>query len=378
MQLTPSKSQQDEAEKTLLGVKGEKEVQLTPSKCLSCSFCERISPILLTCLASPKYFTEEAANGCDRFTKQEQAQSEAEEIEEIPKRPRRRRGSGSGTFITTYANHGKYGKKYPQISYQVEFAGKKRSIYLIPEKIKKIQKLDRQGLPISEILEAIDSPKARKILKEYKDFLESKEVQLTPSKLQQGETEKTLLGVNKKEEVQLTPSKSQQGETEKTLLGVNGEKEVQLTPSKCLSCSFCERISPILLTCLASPKYFTQEAVKECDRFTKQEQAQSEAEEIEEIPKRPRRRRGSGSGTFITTYANHGKYGKKYPQISYQVEFAGKKRSIYLIPEKIKKIQKLDRQGLPISEILEAIDSPKARKILKEYKDFMESKEEKI
>ena len=174
--LTPSKLQQDEAdEKTLLGAKGEEEVQLTPSKCLSCSFCERISPILLTCLASPKYFTEEAANGCDRFTKQEQAQSEAEEIEEIPKRPRRRRGSGSGTFITTYANKTKYGKKYPQISYQVEFAGKKRSIYLIPEKIKKIQKLDRQGLPISEILEAIDSPKARKILKEYKDFLESKE-----------------------------------------------------------------------------------------------------------------------------------------------------------------------------------------------------------
>jgi hypothetical protein len=201
---------------------------------------------------------------------------------------------------------------------------------------------------------------------------------LTPSKLQQGETEKTLLGVNGEKEVQLTPSKLQQGETEKTLLGVNGEKEAQLTPSKCLSCSLCERISPILLTCLASPKYFTEEAAKECDRFTKQEQAQSEAEEIEEISKRPRRRRGSGSGTFITTYANHGKYGKKYPQISYQVEFAGKKRSIYLIPEKIKKIQKLDRQGLPISEILEAIDSPKARKILKEYKDFMESKEEKI
>ena len=201
---------------------------------------------------------------------------------------------------------------------------------------------------------------------------------LTPSKLQQGETEKTLLGVNGEKEVQLTPSKSQQDEAEKTLLGVKGEKEVQLTPSKCLSCSLCERISPILLTCLASPKYFTEEAANGCDRFTKQEQAQSEAEEIKEIPKRPRRRRGSGSGTFITTYANHGKYGKKYPQISYQVEFAGKKRSIYLIPEKIKKIQKLDRQGLPISEILEAIDSPKARKILKEYKDFMESKEEKI
>jgi hypothetical protein len=202
---------------------------------------------------------------------------------------------------------------------------------------------------------------------------------LTPSKLQQDEAdEKTLLGAKGEKEVQLTPSKSQQDEAEKTLLGVKGEKEVQLTPSKCLSCSLCERISPILLTCLASPKYFTEEAAKECDRFTKQEQAQSEAEEIEEISKRPRRRRGSGSGTFITTYANHGKYGKKYPQISYQVEFAGKKRSIYLIPEKIKKIQKLDRQGLPISEILEAIDSPKARKILKEYKDFMESKEEKI
>jgi hypothetical protein len=207
---------------------------------------------------------------------------------------------------------------------------------------------------------------------------EKEEAQLTPSKLQQGETEKTLLGVNGEKEFDLTPSKLQQGETEKTLLGVNGEKEAQLTPSKCLSCSLCERISPILLTCLASPKYFTEEAANGCDRFTKQEQAQSEAEEIEEISKRPRRRRGSGSGTFITTYANHGKYGKKYPQISYQVEFAGKKRSIYLIPEKIKKIQKLDRQGLPISEILEAIDSPKARKILKEYKDFMESKEEKI
>jgi hypothetical protein len=207
---------------------------------------------------------------------------------------------------------------------------------------------------------------------------EKEEAQLTPSKLQQGETEKTLLGVNGEKEVQLTPSKSQQGETEKTLLGVNKKEEVHLTPSKCLSCSLCERISPILLTCLASPKYFTEEAANGCDRFTKQEQAQSEAEEIKEIPKRPRRRRGSGSGTFITTYANQGKYGKKYPQISYQVEFAGKKRSIYLIPEKIKKIQKLDRQGLPISEILEAIDSPKARKILKEYKDFMESKEEKI
>lgn len=149
----------------------------------------------------------------------------------------------------------------------------------------------------------------------------------------------------------------------------------ELTPSKCLSCSFCERISSILFTCLASPKYFTEETAKECERFTSI--ASKPEGNLETIPKRPRRRRGTGSGTFITTYANQGKYGKKYPQISYQVEFAGKKRSIYVIAEKIEQIQELDRQGLPISEILEAINSPKAREILKEYKDFLESKEEK-
>ncbi|MFM6630074.1 MAG: hypothetical protein ACKPJC_11090, partial [Microcystis panniformis] len=164
------------------------------------------------------------------------------------------------------------------------------------------------------------------------------EMQLSPSKLQQGETDKTLLGLNGvKEEVQLSPSKLQQGETNKTLLGLNGVKEeVQLSPSKCLSCSFCERISSILLTCLATPKYFTEETAKECERFTPIALAENQPEgNLEAIPKRPRRRRGSGSGTFITTYANHGKYGKKYPQISYQVKFAGKKRSIYVIAEKI-------------------------------------------
>jgi hypothetical protein len=180
---------------------------------------------------------------------------------------------------------------------------------------------------------------------------------------------------------ELTPSKSAPDGTEKTLLGVNEAKEPasmeELTPSKCLSCSFCQRISPILLTCLASPKYFTEESAKECDRFTPIAPKIQPEGNLETIPKRPRRRRGSGSGTFITTYANKTKYGKKYPQISYQVEFAGKKRSIYLIPEKIEQMQELDRQGLPINEILEAIDSPKARKILKEYKDFLESKEEK-
>ncbi|WP_159254495.1 hypothetical protein [Microcystis aeruginosa] len=173
--------------------------------------------------------------------------------------------------------------------------------------------------------------------------------------------------------MQLTPSKLQQDETDKTLLGVNENKEeVQLTPSKCLSCCFCQRISSILLTCLASPKYFTEETAKECERFTPIGQAPKIAETLSEaegnLPKRPRRRRGTGSGTFITTYANHGKYGKKYPQISYQVEFGGKKRSIYVIAEKIKQIQELDRLGKPISEILEAINSPKSRKVLREYR----------
>ena len=212
---------------------------------------------------------------------------------------------------------------------------------------------------------------------------------LTPSNSPQGETEKTLLGVSENKQAsmeELAPSKLQQGETEKTLLGVNEVKEeMQLTPSKCLSCSFCQRISSILFTCLATPKYFTEETAKECERFTPiapKTQPEgftlSEAEgNLEAIPKRRRRRRGSGSGTFITTYANHGKYGKKYPQISYQVEFGGKKRSIYVIAEKIEQVQKLDRLGKPINEILEAINSPKARKTLKEYKDFLESKEEK-
>ncbi|MCA2552751.1 MAG: hypothetical protein IM466_03125 [Microcystis sp. M04BS1] len=177
----------------------------------------------------------------------------------------------------------------------------------------------------------------------------------------------------------LIPSNLQKSEADETLLGVNDKNKQasmeELTPSKCLSCSFCQRISSILFTCLASPKYFTEETAKECDRFTPI--ASKPEGNLKEIPKRPRRRRGTGSGTFITTYANKTKYGKKYPQISYQVEFGGKKRSIYVIAEKIEQAQELDRLGKPINEILEAIDSPKARKVLREYKDFLESKEEK-
>ena len=228
-------------------------------------------------------------------------------------------------------------------------------------------------------LEKWEQSKGKRILLRETEPRTLFEMELTPSKPPQGETDKTLLGVNGvKEEMELTPSKPPQGETEKLLLGVNGNKQAsmeELTPSKCLSCSLCQRISSILLTCLASPKYFTEENAKECERFTP---IASKPEGNLEATKRPRRRRGSGSGTFITTYANHGKYGKKYPQISYQVEFGGKKRSIYVIAEKIEQVQELDRLGKPISEILEAIDSPKARKTLKEYKDFLESKEEKI
>jgi hypothetical protein len=90
------------------------------------------------------------------------------------KRPRRAKGQGSGYLITTYANQGKYGQKYPQIFYQVEFGKRKRSIYLPPEKVEKVRELDRAGKPIKEILEAIDSPKAREVLEEYGRYLEKR------------------------------------------------------------------------------------------------------------------------------------------------------------------------------------------------------------
>jgi hypothetical protein len=90
------------------------------------------------------------------------------------KRPRRAKGQGSGYLITTYANQGKYGQKYPQIFYQVEFGKRKRSIYLPPEKVEKVRELDRAGKPIREILEAIDSPKSREVLEEYGRYLEKR------------------------------------------------------------------------------------------------------------------------------------------------------------------------------------------------------------
>ncbi|NCR22910.1 MAG: hypothetical protein GPJ27_13705 [Microcystis aeruginosa L111-01] len=38
----------------------------------------------------------------------------------------------------------------------------------------RIRELDRMGRPIGEILEAIDSPKAREVLEEYQQFLRNK------------------------------------------------------------------------------------------------------------------------------------------------------------------------------------------------------------
>ena len=90
------------------------------------------------------------------------------------KRPRRRRGEGSGYLITTYSQQAKYGRKYLQTFYQVEFGKRKRSIYLASEKVDRIRQLDRMGRPIDGILEAIDSPKAREVLAEYRDFLKNK------------------------------------------------------------------------------------------------------------------------------------------------------------------------------------------------------------
>ena len=90
------------------------------------------------------------------------------------KRPRRRRGEGSGYLITTYSQQAKYGRKYLQTFYQVEFGKRKRSIYLASEKVDRIRELDRMGKSIGEILEAIDSPKAREVLAEYRDFLKNK------------------------------------------------------------------------------------------------------------------------------------------------------------------------------------------------------------
>lgn len=91
-----------------------------------------------------------------------------------PTKKRRPKGEGSGTFITSYANQGKYGNKYPQISYQVEFGGKKRSIYLSKDKVDLIKSLHAAHKPIVEILGAIGSPKADLVARDYQEYLASR------------------------------------------------------------------------------------------------------------------------------------------------------------------------------------------------------------
>jgi len=87
------------------------------------------------------------------------------------KRPRRSKGQGSGYFITRYAQSGKYGKKYPQTYYQVEFGKLKRSIFIAQTDVGRIMAINAAGEPIQKILEAINSPKAKEVAEEYCQYL---------------------------------------------------------------------------------------------------------------------------------------------------------------------------------------------------------------
>jgi len=87
------------------------------------------------------------------------------------KRPRRSKGQGSGYFITRYAQSRKYGKKYPQTYYQVEFGKLKRSIFIAQTDVRRIMAINAAGEPIQKILEAINSPKAKEVAEEYRHYL---------------------------------------------------------------------------------------------------------------------------------------------------------------------------------------------------------------
>ena len=87
------------------------------------------------------------------------------------KRPRRSKGQGSGYFITRYAQSGKYGKKYPQTYYQVEFGKLKRSIFIAQTDVQRIMAINAAGEPIQRILEAISSPKAKEVAEQYRQYL---------------------------------------------------------------------------------------------------------------------------------------------------------------------------------------------------------------
>lgn len=149
-----------------------------------------------------------------------------------------------------------------------------------------------------------------------------------------------------------------------TLLGDN-LISTSISPSKCFTCQYSQRISSSkLFTCLTDGHYFTEITAKECDRY-------SPKGELEAITptKRPRRRRGQGSGYLLNRLSQG-----KYEQLYYQIEFGGKKRSIYIASINEEKIRSLDLQGRPIKEILQAIDSPKAREVAEEYRLYLKEK----
>jgi len=87
------------------------------------------------------------------------------------KRPRRSKGKGSGYFLTRYSQSEKYGKKYPQTYYQVEFGKLKRSIFIAQTDVGRIMAINAAGEPIQKILEAINSPKAKEVAEEYRQYL---------------------------------------------------------------------------------------------------------------------------------------------------------------------------------------------------------------
>jgi hypothetical protein len=87
------------------------------------------------------------------------------------KRPRRSKGQGSGYFLTRYSQSEKYGKKYPQTYYQVEFGKLKRSIFIAQTDVRRIMAINATGEPIQKILEAINSPKAKEVAEEYRQYL---------------------------------------------------------------------------------------------------------------------------------------------------------------------------------------------------------------
>jgi hypothetical protein len=126
---------------------------------------------------------------------------------------------------------------------------------------------------------------------------------------------------------------------------------------------------------LVDGHYFTTATARECERYTPRGELASVTEAaIAEIAQRPRRRRGQGSGYLLTRYSQARKYGQKYPQIYYQIEFGKRKRSIFIPSIDVERLRALDRSGVSIMEILEAIDSPKSREVAEEYRRYLDER----